>query len=118
MEPTGIEPATSWMQTRESTDASADSKALTPTPFPVCTRVCTSEPENANADALEAASVGPPPQAADADQSNEGEGTAAIDQGDPLTRLAAELSKLSQEDRQRLAAMLVGQQSEGTAPRP
>jgi len=90
--------------------ASDNSKALTPTPSPVCTRVCTSEPENDNAGTLEAASLATSPQAdgnRNADQSNESEGT---DQGDPLARLAAELGKLSPEDRQRLAAMLAGQQ--------
>ena len=49
MEPTGIEPATSWLQTRESTDVSDDSKALTPTTFLACTSACTSEAENVNA---------------------------------------------------------------------
>ena len=42
--------------------------ALAPTPPPVCTSVCTSEPENANADA------------SDADRGDQGEGT---DQGEP-----------------------------------
>ena len=77
--------------------------ALTPTPFPVCTRVCTSEPENANADALEAASLGTSPQAADADQGNEGEG---IDQGDPLAAIVAAIANLSPADRARLAYYL------------
>ena len=114
----GFEPSTFGLGSEMHPVASDDSKALTPTPFPVCTRVCTSEAENANADALEAASLGTPPQAADADRApDEGEGTAAIDQGDPLARLAAELGKLSPEDRQRLAAMLAGQQSEGIPPR-
>ncbi len=120
VEPTGIEPATSWLQTRESTVASGDSKEVTLTPSAVCTRVCTSEGENANADALNAASLGIPPQAADtrnADQGNEGEGidqggtaggSSTADQGDPLARLATELGKLSPADRERLAAMLTG----------
>jgi hypothetical protein len=93
----------------EHPDASVDSKALTPPPSPVCTRVCTSEAENINADAPEAASLGTPPQAAgvlDAGHRGEGEATVAIDQGDPLARLAAELGKLSPADRQRLAALL------------
>jgi hypothetical protein len=59
--------------------------------LPVCTRVCTSEGENANADTLEA------------DQGNKGEG---IDQGDPLAKLAAAITGLSPMDRQRLAALL------------
>jgi hypothetical protein len=117
----GLEPPTPSLSSNGTHDASGNRQALTPTPFPVCTSVCTSEPENANADALEAASLGTPPQAADVldtGHQSEGEGTAAIDQSDPLTRLAAELGKLSQADRQRLAAMLAGQQGEGTAPRP
>ena len=88
MEPTGIEPATSWLQTRESTVASVDSKALTPTPSAACTSACTSEAENANADALDA------------------------DQGDTLATLAAALLTLSPADRERLAAMLTGHQGE------
>jgi hypothetical protein len=68
--------------------------------------VCTSEPENANADALEAASLGTPSQAADAHhQGNESEG---INQGDPLAVLAAAVTNLSPADRERLVAMLTG----------
>ncbi len=67
---------------------------VTPTPSDVCTRVCTSEPENVNA--------GTP----DAHQGDESEG---IDRGDPLDKLAAALLTLSPADRERLAAML-GQQ--------
>ena len=81
---------------------------LTPTPFPVCTRVCTSEPENANADASEAASPSPP-QPADADQGNVGEG---IEQGDRLAAIAAAIANLSPADRARLAAMLTGHQGQ------
>ncbi|MGA7702563.1 MAG: hypothetical protein WCB27_23440 [Thermoguttaceae bacterium] len=69
--------------------------ALTPTPFPVCTRVCTSEPENAND--LEAG------------HRDEGEG---IDQGDPLAVLAAAVANLSPADRERLAVMLTGNQGD------
>jgi hypothetical protein len=65
-----------------------------------CTCACTSEPKNANADALNTG------------QQGVGEGTAAIDQADPLARLAAELGKLSPEDRQRLVALLTGHRSE------
>ena len=113
MERRRVELPTSALRMCEHPDASVDSKALTPTPSPVCTRVCTSEPENANADALEAASLGTLSQAADVLDTGhlgESEGAAAIDQGDPLARLAAELAKLSPEDRQRLAALLAGQQ--------
>ena len=71
--------------------------ALTQTPSPVCTRVCTSEPENAHAGTPDAdRSAGDPQQ---------GEG---IDQGDPLAKLAAALLALSPADRARLAAMLKG----------
>ena len=89
--------------------------ALAPTPFPVCTRVCTSEPENDNADTI----GGIPTDTGiartetagtrNADQGNEGEG---IDQADPLAKLAAALLTLSPADRARLAAMLTGQQGE------
>jgi hypothetical protein len=107
---------------------SLDSKALTSTPSDACTAACTSEPKNANADALNATSSGTPPQApgtldtdqgiqaaAVAHQGSEGEG---INQGDPLARLAAELGNLSPADRERLAAMLTGRQGKdegGTA---
>jgi hypothetical protein len=95
---------------------SIDNKELTSTPSPVCTRVCTSEAENANA-----GTIGVMPSDAgialtetagtrNADQGNEGEG---IDQGDPLATLAAAIDSLSPTDRQRLAAMLTGHQSEG-----
>ena len=56
-----------------------------------------------------------PAQAAEAhhtrDQS-EGEGTTAINQGDPLAKLAAALLTLSPADRVKLAAML----TEGSKP--
>ena len=62
-------------------------QALTPTPSAACTAACTSEAENANADAL--------------------------DQGDSLAKLATTLAGLSQAERERLAAMLlIGQQPE------
>ncbi|NLF06434.1 MAG: hypothetical protein GX594_00425 [Pirellulaceae bacterium] len=83
MEPTGIEPATSWMQTRESPVASGDSKALTPTDFPACTKSCTSEAENAN------------------------ETTPERDrQDDPLAAIAEAIAGLSTGDRERLAKLL------------
>ena len=56
---------------------------------PVCTRVCTSDGENAHED------------------------PAGGDQGDLLNRLAAALRGLSPEDRARLAAMLAEDQGEG-----
>ena len=73
-----------------------DGQALTPTPFRVCTRVCTSEPENANADTL------------DADQCKGEEN----DEGDPLGKLAAVLLTLSPADRTKLAVMLIGHQGD------
>jgi hypothetical protein len=90
-------------------DVSDNQQALAPTPFPVCTRVCTSEPENANANALEAASLDTPPQAADVlgtGHHAESEGTADTDQGNPLAKLAAALLTLSPADRERLATWL------------
>jgi hypothetical protein len=81
-------------------------------PSPVCTRVCTSEGENANAGAAETASLGAPPQAAGnlhTHQGSEGEGT-ADKPADPLAALAATLLTLSPADRARLAAMLTGRE--------
>jgi len=88
VEPTGIEPATYWLQTQGHPDASEDSKELTSTPPAACTSACTSDAETDNADNL------------------------AADQGDPLTKLAAALLTLSPADRERLAAMLTRQQGE------
>jgi hypothetical protein len=97
---------------------------LTATPSPVCTRVCTSEPENANAGTPEAGhqdqGEGVAVGTLDADQESrpagdqgQGEGT---DQGDPLAKLAAALLDLSPADRARLAAMLTTHQgNRGTA---
>ena len=79
VEPTGIEPATYWLQTQGHPDASEDSKGLTSTPPAACTSACTSEAETDNAGNLDA---------------------------DPLTKLAAALLTLSPADRARLAAML------------
>jgi len=108
VETTGIEPATSCLQSSDSPAPSVDSKALAPTPSPVCTGVCTSEAENANARV--------PSGYLDADQGSEGEG---IDQGGApsgsLAKLAAALLTLSPADRARLAAMLNGRQAEGRA---
>jgi hypothetical protein len=95
-----LELPTPSLSSNRTHDATDTIKGFTPTPFPVCTRVCTSEPENANADTLEAASLGTPPQAADADQ------------GDTLDKLAAALLTLLPADRERLAAMLTRHQGE------
>ncbi|MGO8691866.1 MAG: hypothetical protein ACLQLG_19765 [Thermoguttaceae bacterium] len=80
---------------------------LTATTSPVCTRVCTSNLENANADALDAdqGSIG---ERLDADQGTEDEAADA----DPLAKLAAAVLSLSPADRERLAAMLTGHQGE------
>ncbi|MGA2253125.1 MAG: hypothetical protein ABSG53_00560 [Thermoguttaceae bacterium] len=88
-------------------------QGFTPTPSPVCTRVCTSKPKNDNADTHYATLAGTPSQDAAADRGrNEGEGN---DQGDRLVKLAAALLTLSLAERERLAAMLTGHQppSEG-----
>ncbi len=83
--------------------------------MPVCTRVCTSNLENANADAIDA-DQGSIDERIDADQGTEGE---AADT-DPLAKLAAALLTLSPADRKRLAAMLTRHQgqSEGKADLP
>ncbi len=49
------------------------------------------------------------------DQGGAGRGSSTADQGDTLAVLAAAVANLSPADRERLAAMLAGQQSEGTA---
>ena len=93
-------------------NASDSSKALTPTPSAACTAACTGEPENANADALNITSLGTPPQAPnalDTGHQGESEGTAAIDQPDPLAAIAAAIGALSPTDRTRLAKMLLGE---------
>ncbi|MFZ1934856.1 MAG: hypothetical protein WCB27_01865 [Thermoguttaceae bacterium] len=102
------------MRTCESPVVTDSSKTLTPTPSPVCTRVCTSEPENANADAHNTTSLGTSPQAPDASQGNGSEG---IDQGDPLAKLAAALLTLSPADRAKLATMLTMMGNGQTLPR-
>ena len=104
----GLEPPTPSLSSKGTCNATGETKALTPTPSAVCTRVCTSEAENANARV--------PSGYLDADQGSEGEG---IDQGGApsgsLAKLAAALLTLSPADRARLAAMLNGRQAEGRA---
>jgi hypothetical protein len=104
-------------------DASEAGKGLTATPSPVCTRVCTSEPENSNAHAPEAGDQGQGEEtaagtlAADqeagdrqlgegTDQGRAGRGSSAADQEDPLAKLAAAIAGLTAADRARLARML------------
>jgi len=82
----GLEPPTPSLSSNRTNDASVSGKALTPPSSPVCTSVCTTEGENANA----------------------GKRGEATDQTDSLARLAAALLTLSPADRERLAAMLIG----------
>jgi hypothetical protein len=69
-----------------------------PTASPVCTRVCTSEPENGNA--------GFPDADCSAGDRLQGDG---IDEADPVAGLAAALLALSPAERERLAAMITRQ---------
>jgi hypothetical protein len=78
-------------------DASGDSKALTPTPFPACTCACTSKPENANDPAADALDTG---------KQAESEGNDADAASPLIAAFATVLANLSADDRQRLAAML------------
>jgi len=107
---------TSSLSSNGLPSAHGTDKGLTATLPPVCTRVCTSEAENANAAALDAALLGTPRQAAeapDADQGGRGEGT-ADKPADPLANLAATIGNLSPAERARLAAMLTDNGSTGT----
>ena len=97
---------------RQTTDAELQTLDIqhvaSPSP-PVCTRVCTSKPENANDGLPKAASpnVLPVVEVADGntqDQVDRGEHRA--DGADPLAKLAADLLTLSPAERERLAAML------------
>ena len=109
-------------------------QGFTPMLPAACTADCTSEAETANAGILEAPSLDASPQAAatvpDANQGardrqqGEGIGQGGTDRGssttetsvgspDPMANLAAALLTLSPADRERLAAMLAGQQGEG-----
>ena len=78
-------------------DVSADIKQLTSTLSGACTNACTSEAENDNAGTSDAADRG--------SQAKRGE---ELDQGDTLDTLAAALLTLSPTDRERLTAMLKG----------
>jgi hypothetical protein len=116
-------------------------QGVTATPPAVCTRVCTGEAENAHAGPLDgdqgddapgapdpldpAGPAGDDPHQAseatgpadDGEESSATGGPAAgepADQGDPVAKLAAALLNLPPADRERLAAMLAGQdESEG-----
>ena len=76
---------------------------LTPNASPVCTRVCTSKPENDNAGRVPSGCDADP-----ADHQGQGEGTTAKPAAASLESLAAALLTLSPADRDRLAAMLQG----------
>jgi hypothetical protein len=108
VEPTGIEPATSWMQTSTASVTSEDTKALAPSDPAACTAACTSEPKNANADALEDDSPGAAPQAAGEPNVNGSDAGETVDEGNALATLAAALLSLTPTDRARLAKMLLG----------
>ena len=119
---TGLEPVTSSLSSKGLPVVGGTGQGLTATPSAVCTRVCTSEAENANAGRSDGGPgdrgnrpQGDLAQGSEGDQGRQAEGVAGSgpDQGDPLARLAAELGKLSPEDRQRLAALLIGHQSKG-----
>jgi hypothetical protein len=87
---------TSALRTHDERDVSVDNKEVTTTPFPVCTRVCTSNPENDNAVTNSAGHQG-----------QDKEATTKPDAAS-LETLAAALLTLSPADRERLAAMLKG----------
>jgi len=107
-----VELPTSALRTSEHPDASEGNKELASTPPAACTAACTSEGKNVNADAPQGGSPAALPQAAEplnAKPGSEGEGTAS-EAPDPLAALAAAIANLSAADRERLVAMLGGQQ--------
>jgi hypothetical protein len=77
-----------------ATDISLANKELMSTPSPVCTRVCTNEAENANADPITTR------------QKRESKVTNP-DRGDPMNALAATIRTLSKADQTRLAKLLL-----------
>ncbi len=85
---TGFEPATSSLGSCAGVVLSENPQALTATPPAACTSACTSKAENANALRPE------------------------TDQDEALAALAAAIAGLSPADRERLGALLAGQQSE------
>ena len=101
----GVEPATPFgaphFQCVRVASEGETLQRLTPTPSLVCTRVCTSEAENANAGTR---TLTRPRGLA----TSEG-----IHQGDPLAGLAAAIADLTPADRERLAAMLAGRRGNG-----
>ena len=107
-----------------SSELSTES-VLASTPSPVCTRVCTSESESANAGDFGAGFLDMPSISGIADQhgtdkSHTGHGAPSVvfayransdepDTGDPVAELAALLLTLSPADLSRLAKMLHGE---------
>ena len=79
-----------------STTQHVISQTLTPTPPPVCTRVCTSEVENANDS---------PPGGQASETADGGNET----QSDLLRAITAAIGALSAADRARLGKMLLGE---------
>jgi hypothetical protein len=69
----------------------------------VCTRVCTSRRENANAGVLDAVLAG---KGEGTDEGGAGRESSAADQADPLAALAQAIATLSPADRARLIALL------------
>ena len=98
----GLEPPTPSLSSNRNHDASDSSKALALTPSAACTSACTSEGENANADAPEV------DQGNANEEIDQGRGSSTTDQTAPLAKLAAALLTLSPADRERLASMLNG----------
>jgi hypothetical protein len=99
---------------------------LTASRSPVCTRVCTSEGENANAGRADGG-PGDGGQRADTDQAGRGEGidhgeagpgSSTTDQGDPLAKLAAALVALSPDDRAAIVAMVRAADQGGEVQEP
>jgi hypothetical protein len=84
-------------------------QGLTPTASPVCTRVCTSEPETDNAGTFDANQGDQGDKGEGIDQAKTAPGAPSADQGDPLAKLADALRNLSPDERTRLAIMLAGQ---------
>ena len=98
---------------------SVTTQEVAPTASPVCTRVCTSEPENVNAGTADAGQ-GDGRRAAsarldDADAAHQGQGEGATSKpvAASLESLADALLTLSPADRATLAALLAGQQADG-----
>jgi len=131
-----VELPTSALRTCGHPDATEDTKELASTPPPVCTRVCTSEGENLNARASDAASLATSPEAGDTPgdhlaksgkEARTEQGIGAPEShgepqvgsrinpapGDALAAIAAAVAGLSPADRARLVGMLAADQGRG-----